>query len=716
MSRTELGVIFLFTLSIFSLLGILGLAGRAGSLISDLLGVLFGVTKITFPFLLAGLAAVLLKKRESPISIIQIIGGVLCCFSVQAFFHLSFPPQDSLAAALQGQGGGLTGFFLADSLQLVVGFWGSLLVLIAVAVSSLLIVLNTSLRVIIDGCVAVLDAIGEAVSSLFDGVGSFRQQQKGSLLDVEAEQGEDDTPGFVKKTLAGVLATGGGANAQKMTTVPAPQEKPEMEVLAPKKLKNIQLSLTLLNNNKYQPTSGDIKTNILIIQKTLENFGISVEMGEVNVGPTVTQFTLKPADGIKLASITALHNDLALALAAHPIRIEAPIPGRALVGIEVPNQKTALVPLRDILDSEEFKKRKNNMHIALGKDVSGKARIASLVSMPHILIAGSTGSGKTVCINTLIVSLLFQNGPDTLRFIMVDPKRVELTCYNDIPHLLTPVITDVKKAINALRWAVTEMERRFDVLSKAGKRDIGSYNKSGEEELPYIVIVIDELADIMQTAGPEAESMIIRLAQMARAVGIHLVLATQRPSVDVITGLIKANITSRIAFAVASQMDSRTILDTSGAEKLIGRGDMLYISAEISRPMRIQGAYLSDDEIERVTKYLKESGEPSYQTGVTEKQGGANSVGGGLSDDSEDDMLPEAKEVIIQAGKASASLLQRRLRVGYARAARLLDLLEAQGFIGPSDGARPREILARQTDEFGPSVSLDEEESEEERY
>ena len=413
----------------------------------------------------------------------------------------------------------------------------------------------------------------------------------------------------------------------------------------------------------------------------------------------MTQFTLKPAEGIKLASITALHNDLALALAAHPIRIEAPIPGRALVGIEVPNQKTALVSLREILESEEFRNRKNNLTVSLGKDVSGKARIASLAAMPHLLIAGSTGSGKTVCINTLIMSLLFENGPEDLRFIMVDPKRVELPCYNDIPHLLTPVITDVKKALNALRWTIHEMERRFDVLSRATKRDIASYNKAhAETRLPYIVIIIDELADIMVTAGVEAESLIIRLAQMARAVGIHLVLATQRPSVDVITGLIKANITSRIAFAVASQMDSRTILDTSGAEKLIGRGDMLTISADLSKPLRIQGAYVSDEEIDRVTRFLRESGEPSYQDGVTVKQA-VPTIDGALSgdDDDDDELLEPAKEVILQAGKASASLLQRRLRVGYARAARLLDLLEAQGFIGPGDGAKPREILGNDT-------------------
>ena len=436
-------------------------------------------------------------------------------------------------------------------------------------------------------------------------------------------------------------------------------------------------------------------------------------MGEVNVGPTVTQFTLKPAEGIKLAAIVGLHNDLALSLAAHPIRIEAPIPGRALVGIEVPNQKVAIVTLRELLETDAFKNRKDSLTLALGKDVAGQVRLSSVLKMPHLLIAGSTGSGKTVCINTVITTLLYQNSPETLRFILVDPKRVELSCYNDIPHLLTPVVTDVKKTLNVLRWAIGEMERRFDVLSKAGKRDLISYNAWSEEKVPYIIIVIDELADIMATVGAEAESLIIRLAQMARAVGIHLILATQRPSVDVITGLIKANITSRIAFAVASQMDSRTILDTSGAERLVGRGDMLFVSADLSKPVRLQGAYLSDAEIERVVACLKESGEPSYQAAVTERVSAGDGTAGGFGSDEEDDLLPEAREIILQAQKASASLLQRRLRIGYARAARILDLLEGEGFIGPGDGAKPRKVIGQSCDEN--ADNLDPHQTEEER-
>ena len=457
----------------------------------------------------------------------------------------------------------------------------------------------------------------------------------------------------------------------------------------------IDIPLHLLSGTVGIPNGGDLKANALIIKKTLAQFGIRVEMGESSVGPTVTQYTLKPAEGVRLSKIISLHDNLALALAAHPIRIEAPVPGKSIVGLEVPNQSTAIVPLRHVLDSEEFRKRTSNMMMVLGEDVMGKPWFSDLTRMPHLLIAGATGSGKSVCINTIIVSLLYQNGPGMVKFIMVDPKRVELPVYNGIPHLLTPVITDVKKTINALRWAIAEMERRFELLSGAGKRNIQSYNESTNEPLPFIVIVIDELADLMAASAAEVEGAIIRLAQMSRAVGIHLILATQRPSVDVITGLIKANIPARIAFSVASLVDSRTILDGSGAEKLLGRGDMLYLSAELGKPKRLQGAYASDEDIKNVIEYLKKQAEPEYLEEVVDRQNGSGMSGWGSDQDGDDGdpLLEEAKEVVFRAKKASASLLQRRLRVGYARAARLLDLLEQRGLIGPGEGAKPRDVL-----------------------
>lgn len=493
----------------------------------------------------------------------------------------------------------------------------------------------------------------------------------------------------------------------------------QMELIqVPKLHRKIDLPLDLLASKKSKPTSGDIERNKSIIIQTLHNFGIDVELGPVSVGPTVTQYSFKPASGVKVSQIVALQNDLALALAAHPIRVEAPIPGKSLVGIELPNITAAQVSLRELLEAKEFKERSSNLSLVFGQDVAGKPFLANLARMPHLLIAGATGSGKSVCINTVLLSLLYQNGPDDLKLILVDPKRVEFTMYNDIPHLLTPVITDAQKTINALKWTVNEMDRRYEVLANAKKRDIAGYNaEHSDDMLPYIVFVIDELADLMITAPREVEAAIVRLAQMARAVGIHLILATQRPSVDVITGLIKANVTSRCAFNTASVVDSRTILDSAGAEKLLGRGDMLYVSAELSKPKRIQGAFVSDQEVLSVVEYLKGKSKADYHADITSRQVSAILPQAFNDGGDEDELLPEAKEMIIKSQKASASLLQRRLRVGYARAARLLDILEEQGFIGPADGAKPREILAVDPevmpgDEFVASGAMNEEEEE----
>lgn len=471
-------------------------------------------------------------------------------------------------------------------------------------------------------------------------------------------------------------------------------------------------SLKFLDEERGVPSSGDIRANANIIKRTLENFGIDVEMGEVNVGPTVTQYTLKPAQGIKLSRIMALQNDLALALAAHPIRIEAPIPGRSLVGIEIPNKIASLVRLKNLLEIEAFNEAPSSLTFALGRDVSGSPVYADLGRMPHLLIAGSTGSGKSVCIHDIVISFLYRNSPKVLKFIFIDPKRVELSVYNGIPHLLSPVITEGRKAINALRWAVGEMERRYEKLEQVGARDIGSYNSKikgnnpQDGRLHYIVIIIDELADLMAAFPREVEGSIVRLAQMARAVGIHLIVSTQRPSVEVITGLIKANITSRIAFQVASQIDSRTILDMAGAEKLLGSGDMLFLSADSLKPRRIQGSFLTEREIKNVVEYMKNA------SGIFGESGEVQSETGGLSsaleqkdfpkelnfnDDpgqgGDDELYLQARKLVVEAGKASASLLQRRLRIGYARAARLLDMLEEEGIISPGDGAKPREIL-----------------------
>jgi S-DNA-T family DNA segregation ATPase FtsK/SpoIIIE len=483
--------------------------------------------------------------------------------------------------------------------------------------------------------------------------------------------------------------------------------------------------LSLLEHDKGKPGVGDVKANANIIKRTLQNFGIDVEMDEISIGPSITRYALKPAEGVKLSRIVGLQNDLALSLAAHPIRIEAPIPGKSLVGVEIPNTVKSTVGLASLLGSEEFQKSDKPLLVSLGKGISGKSHYANLAKMPHCLVAGSTGSGKSVTIHTIITSLLYRNSPENLKFIMIDPKRVELTLYNKIPHLLTPVITEAKKTILALKWATKEMDRRYDVLESEAVKDIDSYHKNvlapelkkieeakknGKfdetkdklpEMMPYIVIVIDELADIMMSYPRELESAIVRLAQMSRAVGIHLILSTQRPSVNVITGLIKANVPARIALQVVSQIDSRTILDTTGAEKLLGAGDMLYLGGEMSKPVRIQSAFISETEVKEIVKYLKDAYKDELIGGELNLTGDATNGEGGsdvfdtmdLEDGDDDELYEQAKDEVIQAGKASTSYIQRKLRVGYARAARLMDVLEKKGIIGPGDGAKPREVL-----------------------
>ena len=460
--------------------------------------------------------------------------------------------------------------------------------------------------------------------------------------------------------------------------------------------------LDLLSPDKGKPLAGNIKTNSVIIKRTLENFGIAVEMFSVNIGPTVTQYTLKPAAGVKLSRITALNNNLSLALAAHPIRIEAPIPGKSLVGIEVPNQSRTLVRLRNLLSQPEFQKASSPLVFTLGRDVIGHPVYSDLARMPHLLVAGSTGTGKTIFLNSLILSLLYRNSPKRLRFVLIDPKRVEFSYYNQLPHLLTPIIWEPQKAIAAIQWLIEQMEERFEFLSKKGARDIDSYNKkinhSGNpnELMPYIVLIIDELADLMVARGREVETGIVRLAQKARAVGIHLVLATQRPSVEVITGLIKANIIARIAFQVASQVDSRTILDMAGAEKLLGLGDMLFVSPQITKPKRIQGVYVSEREVNNVVNFIsdhyKEEARDKLSEAISEEIEKEARQGETFGTAGDDPLYEKAKSLVIETQKASASFLQRRLRIGYARAARLLDMLEERGVVGPSKGAKPRDV------------------------
>jgi|TARA_Y100000310_G_scaffold126629_2_gene125547 S-DNA-T family DNA segregation ATPase FtsK/SpoIIIE len=449
---------------------------------------------------------------------------------------------------------------------------------------------------------------------------------------------------------------------------------------------------------------AELKKQAKLIEEKLEEFDIDVTMRDAHPGPTVTQFTLKPAEGVKLSKIAALKDDLALALAAPSLRIEAPIPGKSLVGIEMPNTDRTLVHLREIMESIEFTESDSPLTLPLGRDVSGKAVVAPLNDMPHLLIAGATGSGKSVCMNSFLASLLFQNAPHELKLILIDPKRVELMPYDGIPHLLTPVITEAERALQALRWAVAEMGRRLHRFSEAGVRNLDEYNEKQEKEesyLPRVVIVVDELADLMMRQyRRDTETMVARIAQMARATGMHLIIATQRPSVDVITGLIKANIPTRIAFRTVSAVDSRTILDSIGAEDLLGRGDMLYMTAETSSPIRIQGILVTGKEVQRVINSVKIAGGGKVTEQIEmdgDREEGEEGGSGGYidldaDDNGGDDMFFEAVRVVQETGKASASLLQRQLKVGYARAARLLDIMEDRGLIGPSNGAKAREV------------------------
>lgn len=685
MRRAVLLVLFSIAgaLGILSIFGWAGILGRYYKLI---LINIFGWAYFCVPFFILALAYFILRSEHYQLRKWNYFGVFLLVLNLVALFQLILAREADFAAMKGIVGGGYLGFAATFFLQKFLGLWGSLVLVLGLFVLGFLLTFNISLKKAVAGAKDGLTDLGEKLKS----------KDSIEIKDLDGE-----------KNLAANAALEQAIKREKK------RDRPWINLPVDLNLKNqekktaeaidanwILPPLTLLKEARGKPVSGNIRLRSQIIQKTLLDFGISVEMDQVHIGPTVTQYTLKPATGVKLRQITTLQNDLSLALAAHPIRIEAPIPGKSLVGIEVPNQEVALVRLKDVLISDQFYGLNSALKIALGKDVAGNPVAVDLERMPHLLIGGATGSGKSVCLNTVILSLLYQCSPRELKFILVDPKRVEMTSYNNLPHLLTPVVTDPKKTVNALKWAVKEMDRRFQVLSEAGKRNIASFNTAciPEDRLPYIVVVIDELADLMAVAANEVEAAIVRLAQMARATGIHLVVATQRPSVDVITGLIKANITSRIAFNVASQIDSRTILDGAGADKLLGNGDMLFISSTEGKPKRIQGALVSDSEIEAVVKFLGKQETPEFNEAVTEKQGRLSVSGAVLTGEEaeiDDDLFGEAKELVIQSGKASASLLQRRLKVGYARAARLLDYLEEQGIVGPADGAKPRDILAK---------------------
>lgn len=725
--KSVLAVIF-FTIAAILVFSYFGYAGRAGGYLYRAVDALLGIGFFLVPLSFAFIGVSLLRSLKTNIYFTSFFGGSLFLFSVLGFVDLiarqsvgapagsDLPPAETYPA-------GYVGFAIAYPFTYFFGFWVALLLFIVAALIAVSITFNLPLFHQRNDENNDEDVLPDEEDD----------EELEDIETIEAWEKEADA-GFTAKTIANVKEkaqealekAGIGSRAKEEKQKPAGnnQQVADFVIEAHQKFYKIP-PLDLLEKDTGKPSSGDVGAYSLVIQKTLKHFGIEVEMGEVNVGPTVTQYTLKPAQGIKLSRIIALQNDLSLALAAHPLRIEAPIPGRSLVGIEVPNKSVAFVRMRNMIDNAVFA-QSPLLTMVLGRDVAGNPQYADIEKMPHLLIAGTTGSGKSVCLHALLTSLLYKNFPQMLKLVIIDPKRIELAAYNGIPHLLTPIIIERDKAIAALRWAAREMERRYEFLAQFKVRNISSYNAQiakGEHDeriMPYIVIVIDELADLMSSSAKEVEAAIVRLAQMSRAVGIHLIISTQRPSVEVITGLIKANIPGRIAFQVASLVDSRTILDMSGAEKLLGNGDMLFLPPEASKPRRIQGTFVSEKEVKRITDFIRETAENIPLTAGAEPvvdsieqalekphsvAGGNGGWDGEAADGSDEELLERAKEVIAHAQKASASLLQRRLKLGYARAARIMDLLEEEGCISPADGAKPRHVFierpAEAPGEFG---------------
>lgn len=686
--------ILFFLVSLFLLLAAFNKGGVVGTQSYELFTFLFGIGYYLLPLVLIVLGISFLKEIRNNFATPKIVGSLVLFISALTLVDL-----------VSHQGGAL-GEIIAGPLVRLFDFWVSIFFMIGLATISVLIVLDAKIKfpsfkkedILTPDPLTFKEATDLKTNIPLEIEKEESKDSPNTELKPEIKKPtdlelEDDS---LPKKSSGLIFFPGSMSGKPFTPPP----------------------MSLLEKDSGKPGVGDIKANANIIKRTLFNFGIEVEMDEVSIGPSVTRYALKPAEGVKINKIVGLQNDLALALAAHPLRIEAPIPGKSLVGIEIPNTQKTKVGLGSMLDNPQFKNPEKPLLVCLGKGITGQPIFNDVAKMPHMLIAGATGSGKSVTIHAVLTSLLYRNSPDDLKFIMIDPKRVELTLYNKIPHLLTNVITDAKKAILSLKWAAKEMERRYEILEKHAVRDVKSYqdtilkpaleslkNKVIEEDqvppaMPYIIIVIDELADIMQAFPRELESAIVRLAQMSRAVGIHLILSTQRPSVNVITGLIKANIPTRLALQVASQIDSRTILDMPGAEKLLGAGDMLFMSGEMSKPIRIQSAFISETEVKKVVNWLADNYESQVSDLKLEDQTGVASIleslEGGSNNEDLDDLFDEAKAAVMSAGKGSTSYIQRKLGVGYARAARLMDQLEEQGIVGPENGSKPREVLVGQ--------------------
>jgi len=721
-------IIFVFT----------GESGGLGRLYLDLVHTLFGAGIFFVPLTLLVIGIAILWQEQitdASLSGANVLGTVFVLLAMLGL--LEVPVHDILLPDRMNEGGGLIGYWLLELLQLAIGRIAAVMVILALGLTGLLLTFNLTVRKLVLGMIERTTAFWRMLWNVphRSPLPQPTALQRGSsdVLFVPPPQTSVDdivpTPIAARPTRASLFPRptpelpSPTAKAAPLPKPPTPTQPEPVQEVVQEPLDGFELSsvrrawpLPALDLLLERTADGGItdeerRLKARVIEETLASFKVEARVVGVNTGPAVTQFELQPAVGVKVAKILTLERDLALALAAQSIRIEAPIPGKNVVGIEIPNSAIAMVTLREVLDSEEYELHRGRLKLPLGKDVSGTPVIADLTKMPHLLVAGATGSGKSVAINAFLCGLLLKHTPDELKFILIDPKMVEMIVYNHIPHLLSPVVTEVERVVPTLKWATREMERRYKIFARNACRNIDSYRQLARkradlEPMPYIVIVIDELADLMMMAADEVETYICRLAQMARATGIHLIIATQRPSVDVITGLIKANFPSRIAFAVTSQVDSRVILDMPGAEHLLGRGDMLYMAADSSKLVRIQGTYVADREVERIVEFWRNAAPPA-ETNATEAAGHARTVQAAtgsnefkppaefLSPAEQDELLPQAIALVSQHQRASASLLQRRLRIGYSKAQQLIDLLEQQGYVGPAEGGRSREVLRR---------------------
>jgi len=692
--------------------------GTIGVFIAKILAGIFGMGRFVIPFMMMGLGFLLLRNKPLNILKQKMLGMIILFLCLITFFHFYIAADTFklfINYGLKGEGGGIIGALFCWLMQKGFGIIGAKIILAALSVVSVILITEISLISALKKFTVLFLNLTHHLKNflgnfLFEEVDerelkikktnnkkNFRNEVRDNPVIITHEYDPvnpevyGETPGEYPIPQPLEIVPVGTKPAEPIKKEPVPPVKNKQKTEEPSYTLPSTEILQSAVKIKSPRMNKDITDSIRILEETLDSFGVKVKVTQVSCGPAVTRFEMQPCPGVKVSKIVNLADDIALNLAAPVVRIEAPVPGKSVIGIEVPKKEISTVSFREVLETPQFQQASSKLTVALGKDITGNPVVADLAAMPHLLIAGATGSGKSVCMNTLICSILYKAKPSEVKFLMIDPKMVELSNYNGLPHLVSPVVTDPKRAAGALKWIVNEMENRYNIFASTGVKDIYRFNELKQntgEELPQMVVLIDELSDLMMVAPNDVEDSICRLAQMARAAGIHLVVATQRPSVDVITGLIKANIPSRIAFAVSSQIDSRTILDMAGAEKLLGRGDMLFNPIGAAKPVRVQGVYIAEEDINNIVSHCSSQAKPEYLEGIMKNDLAADEKGM-----EKDELFEEAARLVITTGQASVSLIQRRLRVGYSRAARLMDMLESQGIVGGYEGSKPRNVL-----------------------